>query len=400
MSSKIFNIILKDDVKKLENYIKSENNIDLNEYNKEGLNILLYGIERGCSECCYYLINEKNVNIFLKDRKTFENALMKCMIIGNSMINVSRLLISKNIDINLKNKNGKTSLHLASENNYIKGIELLLKNNANINILDNEKNTPLMISIKRNNEEAAMLLIDYNADPNIKDKERNSVLHICAKEHSSNIAQYILSTNKINIENCLDNNNNSPLHIAAMENIKTLCDLFLKYKFDPSLKNNNNETYSDILKKHEIHALLKEEEKRKNYEEKEIRKRKNYEQSMLKTDVSNFLIKYNLNDLIPFFYKNNYIYVDDAFININEITLKKMNLTKEQRNLFFDSIDKYYNEIQEEENQRDTTHQLLIEEQNRTKKLKFVSYIVSLIFTSIFIYSIFMSIYKRGKIFF
>lgn len=139
MSSKIFNIILKDDVKKLENYIKSENNIDLNEYNKEGLNILLYGIERGCSECCYYLINEKNVNIFLKDRKTFENALMKCMIIGNSMINVSRLLISKNIDINLKNKNGKTSLHLASENNYIKGIELLLKNNANINILDNEK---------------------------------------------------------------------------------------------------------------------------------------------------------------------------------------------------------------------------------------------------------------------
>lgn len=77
-----------------------------------------------------------------------------------------------------------------------------------------------------------------------------------------------------------------------------------------------------------------------------------------------------------------------------------MNLTKEQRNLFFDSIDKYYNEIQEEENQRDTTHQLLIEEQNRTKKLKFVSYIVSLIFTSIFIYSIFMSIYKRGKIFF
>ncbi|CRH02389.1 conserved Plasmodium protein, unknown function [Plasmodium relictum] len=400
MSSKIWKVILKDDVKKFENCIKSEINIDLNNYNKDGLTILLYGIEKGCAECCYYLINQTNVDIFLKDKKENENALMKCMRIGYEMINVSKMLIDRKINVNEKNKNGKTSLHIASENNYLKGIELLLKNKADINSVDNQNNTPLMSSIKRNNEESAFLLIDNNADINMKDNDMNSVLHICAKEHLSNVAHYILSTNKMNIENCLDKEKNSPLHIAAKENLKSLCNLFLNYHFDGSLKNNNNETYSDILKKHEMDAILKEEEKKKNYEEKEIRRRKLYEESMLKTDVSNFLMKYNLESFIPLFYKHNYIYVDDAFLEIEDSTLKKMNLNKDERKQIYDSIEQFYKEKEDKENEIELRNQQLIEEQNRTKNLKYVSCAIFLIFTSIFIYSLFISISNKAKIFF
>ncbi|CRG97529.1 conserved Plasmodium protein, unknown function [Plasmodium gallinaceum] len=400
MSSKIWKVILKDDVKKFENCIKSEKNIDLNNYNKDGLTILLYGIEKGCAECCYYLINQKNVDVFLEDKKENENALMKSMRIGYEMINVSKLLIEKKVIINEKNKSGKTSLHIASENNYLKGIELLLKNNADINAVDNQNNTPLMSSIKRNNEESAFLLIDNNADVNIKDNDMNSVLHICAKEHLSNVAQYILSTNKVNIENCLDKDNNSPLHIAAKENLKSLCNLFLSYNFDGLLKNNKNETYNDILKKHEMNAILKEEEKKKNYEEKEIRRRKLYEETMLKTEVSNFLMNYNLESFIPHFYKYNYIYVDGAFLEIEDSTLKKMNFNRDERKKFYDAIEQFYKEKEDQENEAELRNQQLLEEQNRTKNLKYVSYVIFLIFTSIFIYSLFISITNRAKIFF
>ncbi|EUD68824.1 hypothetical protein C922_00512 [Plasmodium inui San Antonio 1] len=400
MSSKIWKAILKDDVAKFKNSIETEGDVNLNLYNKEGLTLLLFGIEKGCAECCYYLVNERNVNIFLKDKKEKDNALMKCMVLGHDMINVSRLLIEKKIDVNEKNRNGKTSLHIASEYNYVKGIELLIKNHAQINALDNENNTPLMCSIKRSKEEAAILLIENGADVNIKDEDMNSVLHICVREHLGNIAQSILLTQKVDIKNCLDKENNSPLHIAAKENQKGLCDLFLKHKFDGCLKNNKNETYDDILKKHEENYILKEEEKKKIYQEKEIRKRKNYEEVMQKTEVSNFLKMHNLESLIPHFYKHNYVYVDQAFLDVNDSTLKKMNLSKEQRHLFYEAIDKHYSQIEDEQNEQQLANQQLQEEQRRTKCLKFVSYVVSLIFIVIFIYSLVISIIKRGRIFF
>ncbi|SBT47330.1 ankyrin, putative [Plasmodium ovale wallikeri] len=400
MSSKVWKVILKDDVTKLENCIKGEGDVDLNSYNKEGLTLLLYGIEKGCSACCRYLIEERKVNIFLRDKKEKENALMKCMSIGHDMIGISKMLIERKINVNEKNKYGKSSLHIASENNYVKGIELLLKNNADINITDSQNNTPLMCSIKRNNEESSLLLIDLNADVNIKDKDMNTLLHICAKEHLNNVAQCILATKKVDIKNCLDKENNSPLHIAAKENLTTLCELFLKYNFDESLKNNNNETYHDILKKNEKNALQKEEEKKKNYEEKEIRKRKNYEQAMLKTDVSNFLKIYNLEFLIPIFYKYNYIYVDNAFLELHDSMLKKMSINRDERKKFYDAIDQYYSEIEAKMNEMDIANRQLQEEQRRTKKLKYVSYVVSLIFASIFIYSLVISIVKRGQLFF
>ncbi|SCM25992.1 conserved Plasmodium protein, unknown function [Plasmodium chabaudi chabaudi] len=400
MSSKIWKIIVKDDLAKFEKCLKEEEEVNLNEYNKEGLTLLLYGIEKGSIACCNYLINDQNVNIFLKDKKSKENALMKCMVIGHDVITISKLLIEKNINVNEKNRDGKTSLHIACEHNYLKGIELLLKNKADINSTDIQNNTPLITSIKRNNEEAARLLIENNADINVKDKNMNSVLHICAKEHLCNVAQLILETKKVDIKNCLNKENNSPLHIAAKENLKNLCDLFLKYNFDETLKNNNDETYNDILKKHEENAAHKNEEKENVYKEKELRKRKNDEQEMLKTDVYNFLKLYNIESLAPKFYKHSYIYVDKAFLQIQTIALKKMNISKDERKLFYDAIDKYYEQNEKEKNERDLEYQRLLEEQRKTKMLKYVAQVVSLIFIFVFIYSIVISIKRRGQIFF
>lgn len=400
MSNKIWKVILKDDPQKLDNLIKNESNIDLNDYNKDGLTLLLYAIEKNCVSCCSYLLNNKCVDIYLKDQKENENALMKSIKVGNDMIDISRILIERKIDINEKNNRGETSLHIACSNNYVKGVQLLIRNKASIDILDNEMNTPLMTSIKRNSEDVAMFLIDNGANINIKDKNMKTVLHMCALEHSVNLANYILSTGKFNLEDCLDRDGNSPLHIAASENIESMCNLFVNHGFDPSQKNNKGETYLNVLKKHEINTLLKEEEKRKDMEEKELRKRKNYEENMLKTEVSKFLKKYNLNECISCFYRFHYIYVDDAFLSIDDHRMKKMGINKEHREQLRECINTYIKEKEDEENQIEMRNQQMIEEEHRTQNVKWVAYIVSVFFTILFIYSLCVSILNKIKIYF
>ncbi|VWU49314.1 conserved protein, unknown function [Hepatocystis sp. ex Piliocolobus tephrosceles] len=400
MSTNLWKVILKDDVTKFENVLKCNSDIDLNSYNKDGLCFLLYAISNRCSECCTFLINECNVNIHLKDKKNNENALMKCMEVGNEMLNISKLLIKKNININDKDINGKSSLHFACEHNNLKGIELLLKQNADINITDNMQNTPLLYALKKNKEEAAMLLIDNNADVNAKDKDMNTPLHICAKEHLSNVAQYILATNKVDIKNCLDKDNNTPLHITAKEDLKKLCDVFIKYKMDEFVKNNNNETYKDIFNKREKNAILLEEEKKKKMEEKEMKKKQKMEEDMLKTEVSNFLITHNLQLLMHVFYKHNYIYLDKSFLEIRDAKLKKMNVSKHEKQQLYAAINKYTEQMEREKLENDEEYQRTIQEQKRTTNLKYVIFVVTILFSCVFVYSLIMSIVKRGKVFF
>lgn len=400
MNGKIRRAIQKDDVLVLENVLANQKCVDLSEYEKDGLTALLFAIENGAKECSKFLICEKKVDVFLKDKNNDENALMKSIQAGNDMLDISRLLMEKNIDIDAKNKEGKTCLHIAGEHNFVKGVEYLIRNNANINITDKEKKTPLMASIKTRSEEAAICLIDNNADVNIKDKHGNSVLHICAKEHLSNIAKYILMTNKVNVEKCIDKEGNSPLHIAAKENMLALCDLLLQYKFDPTLKNKNNETYIEILQNNVQKKMLEKEEKQRNMEERELRKRKKMEAAMENTEVSKFLKKYDIEEFIPIFYQNKYFYMDSYFLNISEGTLKKMKFNNEQIQLIFESIDKHIKETEEQSLEFQLRNQRLIEEQARNKNLKYASVAVSIIFTSLFIYSVVVSLYNKYKRYF
>jgi ankyrin repeat protein len=89
--------------------------------------------------------------------------------------------VNKGADINIKNKDGKTPLHIAVENNYEDIIKFLLENKADVNVKDNEGNTPLHIAIKKGNYFVIKELIKFGADKNAKNNKGETPLDL-AKE--------------------------------------------------------------------------------------------------------------------------------------------------------------------------------------------------------------------------
>ncbi len=89
--------------------------------------------------------------------------------------------INKGADVNIKNGDGKTPLHIAVEKNYEDIVRLLLQKNADLNTKDNNGNTPLHIAVKNGNYFVVKELLRAGADKNIKNNEGKTALDI-AKE--------------------------------------------------------------------------------------------------------------------------------------------------------------------------------------------------------------------------
>lgn len=59
------------------------------------------------------------------------------------------LIVTKGIDVNIKDKNKKTPLHLALMNGHADVVESLVRNGANVNIKDDYRVTPSSLAIQR-----------------------------------------------------------------------------------------------------------------------------------------------------------------------------------------------------------------------------------------------------------
>ena len=85
-----------------------------------------------------------------------------------------KFLIDKKIDLNMKDRKGKTALHYASGNKNIsiEKMKTLFENNEiNVNILDGNGRTPLHISSLNNNSLFTKFLISNKANPYISNEE-------------------------------------------------------------------------------------------------------------------------------------------------------------------------------------------------------------------------------------
>ncbi|MCP3660605.1 MAG: hypothetical protein GY830_09960 [Bacteroidetes bacterium] len=112
----------------------------------------------------------------------------------NNTAEVIQLLIDYDAKINLKDKKGRTPLHIAITEfskgfsrceKELENIRILIKNNADINITDNEEKTPLHLLLKTWSlkKEDVDLLLSKNPSINIKDNEGKTPLDYLSVEN-------------------------------------------------------------------------------------------------------------------------------------------------------------------------------------------------------------------------
>ncbi|GAB4541202.1 MAG: hypothetical protein Tsb0014_32910 [Pleurocapsa sp.] len=119
------------------------------------------------------LMLNKGAKINYKDREN-NNVLLHALN-RNYRLNseIVRQLINAGVDVNAKNDQGLTPLHLLvnksdrfnrrDDENFQTNIELLIKNGANINVKDSQGRTPLLIAKYHGNSELISLLKSYGA---------------------------------------------------------------------------------------------------------------------------------------------------------------------------------------------------------------------------------------------
>jgi HEAT repeat protein len=102
---------------------------------------------------------------------------------GNNNPDIISALIAKGIDVNSKNKNLETPLHIASCFGLEVTVKSLIGNGANVNVKDECGKTPLHNAAYHLNYKNARLLLDNGADVNLIDKKNNTPLYVLWNSH-------------------------------------------------------------------------------------------------------------------------------------------------------------------------------------------------------------------------
>ena len=154
-------------VKLLQNYVK-----DINHKNKKGNSALSFAIQRNSIDIINYLI-ELRADVSVKD--TRGNNLFYYLIKSLRYSKIddfkqkANILISKGLDVNEIQQNGNTLYHLAVETNNSELIKWVHDKKINVNIKNKDGITPLHLAImKAKNDKIIQLLLNFGADKTIK----------------------------------------------------------------------------------------------------------------------------------------------------------------------------------------------------------------------------------------
>ncbi|WP_454898538.1 ankyrin repeat domain-containing protein [Wolbachia pipientis] len=123
---------------------------------------------------------------------------------------VVNTLIDKKAEINAKDRQGRTPLHLSVQIGRTDVVNTLIDKKAEINAKDNQGRTPLHLSIQIGRTDVVNTLIDKKAEINAKDNQGRTPLHYAASGKVVNT----LIDKKAEI-NAKDRQGRTPLHWAA-----------------------------------------------------------------------------------------------------------------------------------------------------------------------------------------
>jgi len=162
----------------------------------------------------------------------------------NTFLNLSLLknktksaqwLISKGIDVNIKNNENKDALNITIEKNNHTMLKYLIENsNVDINQLDEEQRTLLQNAVIQGQEKIVDILIANGADVNNVDKNNRNVAFDAIAYGDDHILDIILSSDDLNL-NLIDNSGETILHKKEILDNSDLCKKLIQSGADPTI---------------------------------------------------------------------------------------------------------------------------------------------------------------------
>ncbi|WP_342273365.1 ankyrin repeat domain-containing protein [Spiroplasma endosymbiont of Acasis viretata] len=164
----------------------------INDYNeKKYIDILLIYFSKYNDILSFKWLNENfKIDSNIEDKETFCSPLYYA--VNNNNIEIVKLLLENDADINEQDINGSTPLHWAIECNNIEIVKLLLENDADINEQDINGCAPLHWAIECNNIEIVKLLLENDADINAQEKSLATPLHLSIYTNNFDMIKLLL----------------------------------------------------------------------------------------------------------------------------------------------------------------------------------------------------------------
>ena len=235
---------------KLVKFLLQDNRIDVNKKNKYNDEPILTGLYCNNNEIIELLLNHPSINLI--DMK--KNLLHYAIIFNNDKIFNSLL---KRLDINYKDDEGNSLLHLAAKYDNIKILKLLLNHGMDVNEVNCNDETPLFVAIKNDSCEVFDNLVDIS---DIYKKNKENVSSLCYSIFNGNLNFFKKILNKVEQ---FEKRNNvtlgiTLLHFAILQEKIDIVKLLLN-KYNINTETNHGYTflhYAIFKKNIEIVKLL------------------------------------------------------------------------------------------------------------------------------------------------
>ncbi len=129
-------------------------------------------------------------------------------------------------DLNLKNEQGDTALHLAVSEGRHEMVSWLLKSGADVNPRDGLSRTPLHLAAQTGDTDLVAMLLAHGADLNATDSNGQTAVHVAASHGQLPVVQALLQRDRT-CANLGSDQQETALHLAAAKGHTAIIDVLL-----------------------------------------------------------------------------------------------------------------------------------------------------------------------------
>ena len=152
-------------------------------------------------------------------------------------LSIVRVLMEHGVDVNLRDDEGMSLLHLAAQIGDPEAVSLLMSRGTDV---DSGHSSMLFMALNSGNLAETRLLLDHGVDANARDEKLSTALHISSDNGYFDLVRLLLQYGAD--VNPRDNHDSTPLHLASAKGHSRVVSLLMNYGADMNASDNTNST--------------------------------------------------------------------------------------------------------------------------------------------------------------